>query len=120
MQYVITPMPGGKWRASLHLPSGDGSLSAVAHGINKAEATYKAAKIAKAHGQAPNKSQAISILAKGAAQVSPAVKDILKSQGLEAAKAVVSTLPGGGAVMAALNLASKYGPAKRLFGRLLS
>lgn len=120
MQYVITRKDDGTFSAALHLPAGNGTLAAVAEGITKAEAMHKAAKVATAANHGPNKAEAVSILAKGAAAATPMIKDLLKTQGLEAAKAAASMVPGGGAVMAALSLASKYGPAKRLFGRLLS
>jgi len=118
MQYVLTKNPDGTWQAALHLPRGDGTLSSVAQGITKAEATVKAARVAVSHGQAPNKAKAIAALAKAAAL--PMVRDLLKTQGLAAAEAAASAIPGGGAVVAALKLAAKYGPAKRLLGRLIS
>lgn len=119
MKYHLSKTPNGQWQAVLVLPAGDGSLQAVAQALDKFEALGKAATVATAHGQSPAKAKAIATLAKGAALVTPALRDVIRSQGLEAAKTAAMAIPGGGAVVAALNLAQKYGPAKRLLGKLL-
>lgn len=118
MKYIIEKTPDGRWRAALHLPQGDGSFAAIADGISKAEATGKAAAVAHKSGNSPNKAKAVLALAKAAAV--PEIKNLLKEQGLAAATAAATMIPGGGAVVAALRLAAKYGPAKRLLGRLIS
>ena len=118
VKYILEKQPDGTWRASLHLPAGDGSFAAVANGISKAEATQKAAGVAKAAGHGPNKSQAVLQLAKAAAI--PEIKNLLKEQGLAAATAAAQMIPGGAAVVTALRLAAKYGPVKRLLSKLIS
>lgn len=120
MRYVITKQPNGMWQAALALPGGDGSLAAVAQGLSKAEATVAAARTAARGGiaaKSPNKVRAIAALATAAA--TPAIRDALRTHGLEAAKAAAQSVPGGAMVVKALELAAKYGPAKRLLKKLL-
>lgn len=118
MRYTLARQSDGKWRASLELPAGDGSLAAVAQGLTKAEATIKAARTLQRHPDAPkNKSGAIKALA--AAAKNPLIRAALTDGGIQAAKLAASAIPGGAGVVKALELASKYGPAKRLLARLL-
>lgn len=118
MKYTLQKQPDGKWRASLELPAGDGTLTGVAQGLSKAEATIAAARLVSKHPQAPkNKSAAIQAIASAAKN--PAVRQALIDGGLKAAETAAAAIPGGAAVVSALKLAAKYGPAKRLLQRLL-
>lgn len=120
MRYVLSKQPNGMWQAALALPAGDGTLAAAAQGVTKAEATVAAARVAQKTGLAaksPNKAAAIAALATAAA--TPAIRDALKEGGIQAAKLAASFIPGGSTVVKALELAAKYGPAKRLLSKLL-
>lgn len=119
VKYHLAKNAAGQWQAVLELPAGDGSLQAVAQSLDRFEALHKAAKVAQKHGTSPAKARAVAVLAKGAAALTPGLRDMLRTQGLEAAKTAAMAMPGGGVVVAALNLAQKYGPAKRLLGKLL-
>lgn len=119
MRYQLAKRRDGTWQAALLLPEGDGSLAAVATGLSKSEATLKAARVATATGKAPvNKTKAVALLATAAGN--PIVREALKAGGLKAAEAAASLIPGGGAIVAALKLAAKYGPAKKFLSRLVS
>jgi len=126
VQYLITRKADGTYQAAMRLPTGDGTLQAVAKGLSAAEATVKAARAASgkaaAKGTEPaqvaaKKARTVAALAKVAAN--PVLRDALKSGGLEAAKAAASFLPGGALALKALNLAQKFTPAKKLLSRFL-
>lgn len=117
MRYIVQKLPDGRFEASLMLPSGDGSWAAISQGISQAEALKKAATVARGAGKSPNKAKAITAIATAAAN--PDIRNLLKTQGLKAAEEFAKTLPGGGLAVQALKLAAKYGPAKRLLGKLL-
>lgn len=119
LRYQLIRRKDGQWQAALLLPEGDGTFASVANGMSKAEATVKAARqMQKSQPKAPpNKSAAVLNLAKAAA--TPAIRAALKEGGLAAATAAAGLIPGGGAVVKALQLAAKYGPAKRFLSRLL-
>ena len=126
MQYLIKRNPNGTYSAAMRLPTGDGSLAAVAKGLSAAEATIKAARAANGKAAqagtpqaaiAAKKANTVAALAKVAAN--PVLKEALLSGGLEAAKAAAAFIPGGSLALKALDLASKFGPAKKLLGKFL-
>lgn len=126
MQYVISKDKQGRWRASLQLPTGDGSLESVAKGLTKAEATILAARTAAAGavatpGDAARKQARKAAIVGKLAQVAanPVIADALRKGGLALAETVASSLPGGAVALRVLKFAAKYGPAKRLLGKLL-
>jgi hypothetical protein len=131
MKYVISKKSDGTYQAAMMLPAGDGTVQAVAKGLSAADATIKAARAARgklaaspAAAAAPaqtsaaqKKANTVAVLAKVAAN--PTLKSALLSGGLEAAKAAAAFIPGGGLALKALDLASKFGPAKKLLGSFL-
>jgi hypothetical protein len=119
LRYQLIRRKDGQWQAALLLPEGDGSFASVAKGLTKAEATVKAARaMQQSQPKAPpNKTEAVKNLARAAA--TPAIREALKAGGLAAATAAAAAIPGGGAVVQALKLAAKYGPAKRFLSKLL-
>ena len=126
MQYVIAKDKQGRWQASMRLPTGDGSLESVARGLTKAEATVAAARASAAGAAAtPNatarkQARKAAIVGKLAAvAANPVLAKALRSGGLALAETVASTLPGGAMAVKVLKYAAKFGPAKRLLGKLL-
>jgi hypothetical protein len=113
------------------LPAGDGTVAAAAKGMSAAEATIKAARAAQgklakspAAAAAPaqtaaadKKANTVKVLAKIAAN--PTLKSALLQGGIEAAKAAAAFIPGGSLALKALDLAQKFGPAKKLLSSFL-
>lgn len=132
MNYIIAKQPDGSYQTILLTPSGQG---AKGHGPTKAHSVLNAVQNGgeKLAMSAPAKAKIVAALAQAAA--TPSIVDAIKNQaiesgkdllkeglktaGLEAAKAAASIIPGGGMVIKALELASKYGPAKKLLSKLL-
>jgi pectin methylesterase-like acyl-CoA thioesterase len=131
VKYVITKKKDGTYQAAMLLPAGDGSVSAIGKGLSAAEATVAAARAAKGKlaaspaaqsapaqaAAAAKKANTVQVLAKVAQN--PTIKSALLQGGLEAAKAAASFIPGGGLALKALDLASKFGPAKKLLSSFL-
>jgi hypothetical protein len=131
MKYVITKKKDGTYQAAMLLPAGDGSVSAAAKGLTAAEATVKAARAAQgklaaspAAAAAPaqtaaaaKKANTVKVLAKVASN--PTLKSALLQGGIEAAKAAAAFIPGGSLALKALDLAQKFGPAKKLLSSFL-
>ena len=130
MKYVISKKADGTYQAAMLLPTGDGSVSAVGKGLSAAEATIKAARAARgklaaspaaavspAAQQAAKKANTVQVLAKVASN--PTIKSALLQGGIEAAKAAASFIPGGSLALKALDLAQKFGPAKKLLSSFL-
>lgn len=131
MKYVISRRADGTYQAAMMLPAGDGSVAAAAKGLTAAEATIKAARAARGKlavspsaaaapaqaAAASKKANTVAVLAKVAAN--PTLKSALLSGGIEAAKAAAAFIPGGSLALKALDLAQKFGPAKRLLSSFL-
>lgn len=126
MRYVVQKNKDGTFSAAMQIPVGDGSLASVSKGLTAAEATVKAARTVNrtasatgtlAASTAAKKANTVAALAKVAAN--PTLRSALKAGGLEAAKAAAAFIPGGSLALKALDLASKFGPAKKLLGKFL-
>jgi len=117
VKYILNRNSAGTWRAAILLPEGDGTFASVASGLSKGEAMAKAAAKPGVIARSPAKAKAASLLATAAAN--PLIRDAIRHGGIEAAKMAATALPGGGAVVKALELAQKYKPAARLLKKLL-
>lgn len=107
----------GRWTSALLLPEGDGSLAAVAKGMTAADATVKAARVARAAGV--QRSKAAGVQAVAAVAKNPILRDALAKGGLEAAKMAAAAIPGGAVALKALELAAKFKPARKLLSSLV-
>lgn len=124
MQYILKKHANGQWQAALLLPQDGGDLAAIGRALSKSEATVNAARVAvkaapttSKPAQTRKKAALASALAKTAAN--PILRSALRSGGIEAAKAIASTLPGGSLALKALDMASKFKPAKAFLRKLI-